>query len=159
PRYLSRSGPALAGKGPRAPLTTTGRAGKRALDILLASATIILLLPLLVIVAIAIKLDSSGPIVFRQWRVGFNEIEFVIFKFRAMTTLDDGQSIMQARRCDPRVTRVGRIFRSSVDELPQLFNVLNGDMSLVGLRPHALAHKQYMPVIAEYSLRHHINPA
>jgi exopolysaccharide biosynthesis polyprenyl glycosylphosphotransferase len=160
PRYLSRSEPACAVNGHRAPLTTTKRAVKRALDIMLAWAAIILLLPLLVIVAIAIKLDSSGPIIFRQRRVGFNGNQFVIFKFRTMTTLEDGQTIMQARRGDPRVTRVGRLLRRfSIDELPQLFNVLKSDMSLVGPRPHALAHdKQYMPVIAEYAFRHHIKP-
>jgi lipopolysaccharide/colanic/teichoic acid biosynthesis glycosyltransferase len=141
PRYLSRSGPACAINSQRAPLTATERAVKRALDILLASAAIILLLPLLPIVPIAIKLDSFGSIIFPQRRVGFNENRFVIFKFRTMTTLEDGQIVMQARRGDPRVTRVGRwLRRFSIDELPQLFNVLNGDMSLVGPRPHALAH-------------------
>jgi exopolysaccharide biosynthesis polyprenyl glycosylphosphotransferase len=144
----------------RAPLTTGERAVKRALDVLFASAAIIFFLPLLVAIAIAIKLDSNGPIIFRQRRIGLNADQFVIFKFRTMTILEDGPSVTQARRKDHRVTRFGRLLRrSSLDELPQLFNVLKGEMSLVGPRPHALAHEnKYKAVISEYTFRHYVKP-
>lgn len=144
----------------RAPLTPMEKNLKRALDIILASTVIVLLLPLLALTAIIIKLDSPGPIIFRQRRNGFNQKIFVIFKFRTMTVQEDGPTIKQARRSDDRVTRVGKILRrSSIDELPQLFNVLLGEMSLVGPRPHALAHdKQYKDQIEKYTLRDHVKP-
>jgi len=112
------------------------------------------------IAAIAIKLDSRGPIIFRQRRSGLNANEFVILKFRTMTVLEDGPVVTQACRDDLRVTRVGKFLRrSSIDELPQLFNVLRGDMSLVGPRPHALAHDdEYRVHIADYAFRHHVKP-
>ena len=133
---------------------------KRALDIVLASAAIVLLAPLIGIVAIAIKLDSPGPVIFRQSRGGFKGIRFDIFKFRTMTVLEDGLSITQARQGDPRVTRVGQLLRrASIDELPQLFNVLKGEMSLVGPRPHALAHdNEYHALIDTYIFRFHVIP-
>jgi putative colanic acid biosynthesis UDP-glucose lipid carrier transferase len=117
-------------------------------------------LPLFLITAVAVKLDSSGPIIFRQRRSGFNSKEFVIFKFRTMTVLEDGPIITQACRDDLRVTRIGRFLRRlSLDELPQLYNVLRGDMSLVGPRPHALAHDdEYKVHIANYAFRHHVKP-
>jgi exopolysaccharide biosynthesis polyprenyl glycosylphosphotransferase len=116
--------------------------------------------PLLLLASVAIKLDSAGPILFRQSRKGFNGKDFKIYKFRSMTVLEDGQTICQARRGDHRITRVGRILRtSSVDELPQLFNVLRGEMSLVGPRPHAIAHdNEYTETIANYAFRHHVKP-
>jgi len=116
--------------------------------------------PLFLMAAIAIKLDSDGPIIFRQRRNGFNAKEFVIFKFRTMTVVEDGAAITQACRGDHRATRVGKFLRrSSIDELPQLLNVLKGDMSLVGPRPHAIAHdKEYKGHIADYGFRHHIKP-
>lgn len=133
---------------------------KRALDLALAAVAIILLLPLLVCVAIAIKLDSAGPVIFRQRRNGCNGIQFVILKFRTMTVLEDGPTVTQACPGDHRVTRVGKLLRrSSIDELPQLFNVLTGDMSLVGPRPHALAHDiEYQAQIAKYAFRYRVKP-
>src|SRR5262245_20471628 len=115
--------------------------GKRVLDIAISSAVLLLVWPIILGAAIAIKLDSNGPIMFRQKRVGWQSKEFVILKLRTMTVLEDGATIKQALRSDPRVTRAGKFLRrSSIDELPQLFNVLIGDMSLVGPRPHAVAH-------------------
>jgi putative colanic acid biosynthesis UDP-glucose lipid carrier transferase len=146
--------------GTGAPLTLSERALKRALDIVLAAAAIIILSPILAGVAIAIKLDSPGPVIFRQRRNGFNGNPFVIWKFRTMTVLEDGPCVTQASRSDPRVTRFGQFLRSSsVDELPQLINVVRGDMSLVGPRPHALAHDNvYKILIADYAFRHRVKP-
>lgn len=159
-RELSTRGPGLAVELQRAPLTQVEKGVKRALDVIVASAAIVLLSPLLVGAAIIIKLDSPGPAIFRQRRNGFNTKPFVILKFRTMTVQEDGSTITQARRGDHRVTRVGQFLRrSSIDELPQLFNVLQGDMSLVGPRPHALAHdNEYKALIAKYSFRHHVKP-
>lgn len=114
---------------------------KALLDRVLATVGVIILAPLLALVAIAIKLDSPGPVFFVQRRYGQNNKIFGIIKFRTMHVADDGPVIRQAQRNDPRVTRVGRFLRrTSIDELPQLFNVLLGDMSIVGPRPHAIAH-------------------
>jgi len=144
----------------REPLTWTERAIKRALDICFASAILLFLSPLLVTVAIAIKLDSPGPVLFRQRRNGFNGRPFVIYKFRTMNVLEDGPVIRQATKRDARVTTIGHMLRrSSIDELPQLFNVLKGDMSLVGPRPHAIAHDdEYRELISNYAFRHHVKP-
>ena len=133
---------------------------KRVLDILVSCAAVIISCPVFLIAAIAIKLDSPGPIIFRQRRRGFNAQEFVIFKFRTMTVLEDGPIVTQACQNDLRVTRIGKYLRrSSFDELPQLFNVLRGDMSLVGPRPHALAHDDHYRVhIADYACRHYVKP-
>ena len=143
-----------------APLTASEIAVKRTLDVVGAVTAIMFLWPLFLMAAIAIKLDSDGPIIFRQRRNGFNAKEFVIFKFRTMTVVEDGPAITQACRGDHRATRVGKFLRrSSIDELPQLFNVLKGDMSLVGPRPHAVAHdREYKVQIADYGFRHHIKP-
>jgi Undecaprenyl-phosphate glucose phosphotransferase len=159
-RVLSTSGPNLTLEIQRAPLSLTERAVKRTVDILMSASAVILLMPLFVLVAIAIKLDSKGPVIFKQRRNGFNSNQFVIYKFRSMTVLEDGPKITQARPGDKRVTRIGKMLRSSsIDELPQLFNVLKGDMSIVGPRPHALAHDdEYKAVIAEYAFRHHVKP-
>jgi len=109
-------------------------------------------------VAIAIKLDSKGPVFFRQTRHGFNGRPFAIYKFRSMTVMEDGDVVQQARKNDHRVTRVGRwIRRLSIDELPQLLNVVYGDMSIVGPRPHASAHDRYFTsTIEKYAFRHHV---
>ena len=143
-----------------APLTAFERAVKRTLDVVGSMTAILLLWPLFLIVAIGIKLDSDGPIIFRQRRTGLKAKEFVIFKFRTMTVLEDGAAVTQACRGDHRATRVGKFLRrSSIDELPQLLNVLKGDMSLVGPRPHAVAHdREYKVHIADYGFRHHIKP-
>lgn len=144
----------------RAPLTLAEQLQKRALDIVVAATALIALVPLLLCVAVLIKLESKGPVLFKQHRNGFNGRVFKIYKFRSMTTADDGAEIRQATRNDIRVTRIGRFLRrSSIDELPQLWNVLIGDMSIVGPRPHAVAHNtDYNRRIAKYALRHHMRP-
>ena len=116
--------------------------------------------PVLVLVAILIKLDSPGPVFFLQRRYGFNQQPFRIIKFRTMGTLDDGAVVRQARPGDPRVTRVGRWLRRwNIDEIPQLFNVVMGDMSLIGPRPHALSHNhEYEQKIVLYARRHNVKP-
>lgn len=144
----------------RAPLSKTERFWKRLLDLVCAVSGLILLMPMFAIVALAIKLDSSGPVLFAQTRHGFNSTRFRILKFRTMSVQEDGASVQQAQRFDARVTRIGRwLRRSSIDELPQLFNVLIGNMSIVGPRPHATAHdNHYAELISEYALRHHVKP-
>jgi putative colanic acid biosynthesis UDP-glucose lipid carrier transferase len=116
--------------------------------------------PLLIVVAIAIKLDSSGPILFRQHRYGFNQQPFRMFKFRSMHTLEDDSKLTLVSKDDVRVTRVGKFIRAhNIDELPQLINVLRGEMSLVGPRPHALAIDQmFERRIALYARRHNVKP-
>jgi len=133
---------------------------KRLCDVVLASIGLLVLLPLLVMVALAIRIDSRGPIFFRQWRGGHNGRRFQILKFRTMTCLEDGKDVCQARRGDARVTRVGGLLRkTSLDELPQLFNVLRGDMSMVGPRPHALVHDEiYSALISRYFDRQQVRP-
>jgi putative colanic acid biosynthesis UDP-glucose lipid carrier transferase len=145
---------------PRLEVSSVERGGKRALDLIVSIAAIVFCLPLFLIVAMAIKLDSRGPVIFRQRRSGFNAKEFIIFKFRTMTVLEDGPVVTQACRNDRRVTFIGKLLRrSSLDELPQLFNVLSGDMSLVGPRPHALAHDEHYRVhIADYAYRFYAKP-
>ncbi|MGE3528033.1 MAG: undecaprenyl-phosphate glucose phosphotransferase [Methyloceanibacter sp.] len=144
----------------RAPLSEGELVLKRAIDVLAASGLVLALAPLFALVGLLVKLESRGPVIFRQRRKGFNGREFTIFKFRTMNVLEDGQAIQQARRNDPRVTRIGRILRAaSIDELPQLINVLQGHMSLVGPRPHALAHDDgYTKLIAKYAFRQHVKP-
>lgn len=117
-------------------------------------------LPLFPIIALAIKLDTPGPVLFRQSRRGLNRTVFDVLKFRTMTVLEDGRSARQATSNDPRVTRVGRILRrTSLDELPQIWNVLRGEMSLVGPRPHALVHDDEFSVrLEEYAARHQVKP-
>ncbi len=144
----------------RGPLLRIEQFFKRMLDIFGATLALIVLSPLMAIVALAIKLDSPGPVLFRQRRTGFNSKQFAIFKFRTMSVMEDGPVIQQAQPRDARVTRVGALLRrSSIDELPQLFNVLAGNMSCVGPRPHAVAHDhQYGDLLSEYALRHHVKP-
>jgi undecaprenyl-phosphate galactose phosphotransferase/putative colanic acid biosynthesis UDP-glucose lipid carrier transferase len=144
----------------RAPLSHLELIAKRALDVTFAVLVLALLAPLLAAVSLAIKLDSPGAVIFRQRRKGFNGHEFTIYKFRTMSVLEDGARICQARRNDDRVTPIGRVLRAtSIDELPQLFNVLRGDMSVVGPRPHALAHDdEYANLIGQYAFRHHVKP-
>jgi putative colanic acid biosynthesis UDP-glucose lipid carrier transferase len=115
---------------------------------------------LLALAAIAIKLDSPGPVFFRQQRCGFNGRTFLIRKFRTMHVLEDGHVIAQATPLDRRVTRVGKLLRrTSFDELPQLLNVLEGSMSLVGPRPHALAHDgQFDKLVRNYAFRRRVRP-
>jgi putative colanic acid biosynthesis UDP-glucose lipid carrier transferase len=114
------------------------------MDIALSLGILLFILPLMFLVVVAIRLDSRGPVFFKQRRTGLNGGEFRIYKFRSMNVLEDGAEIKQAMANDKRVTRVGGFLRrSSIDELPQLINVLKGDMSLVGPRPHALAHDDH----------------
>lgn len=133
---------------------------KRLFDLVLALIGLLVLAPLLAAVALAVAIDSPGPVFFRQWRGGCNGRRFQILKFRTMTCMEDGCCVRQARPGDARVTRIGRVLRkSSLDELPQLFNVLRGEMSLVGPRPHALVHDElYSTLITGYSDRQQVKP-
>jgi Undecaprenyl-phosphate glucose phosphotransferase len=144
----------------RAPLTPGERAAKRTFDLAVATCGLLVLAPFLLAVSLAISIDSSGPVLFRQKRGGFNGRSFEVLKFRTMLVLEDGTVIKQATSNDCRVTRIGRFLRrTSIDELPQLINVLLGDMSLVGPRPHALTHDdQYSKLISHYPCRHHVKP-
>jgi Undecaprenyl-phosphate glucose phosphotransferase len=152
--------PALAIELQRAPLSEAQRLVKRITDIVVASFALVFFLPVMSIAAVAIRLDSPGPVIFRQIRKGFNGKQFHILKFRTMTVQENGPKIVQATRDDSRVTTIGRLLRSSsIDELPQLWNVLKGDMSLVGPRPHALAHDNYFEsLLSDYAFRHHVKP-
>jgi exopolysaccharide biosynthesis polyprenyl glycosylphosphotransferase len=144
----------------RPQLSRAQMVAKRMVDLVFGALALIVLAPVMIAVAVAIRLDSGGPILFRQARTGLGNKPFYIFKFRSMYVLENGPTIRQACRNDPRVTRVGRFLRaSSIDELPQLFNVLKGEMSLVGPRPHALAHDEfYAKQIANYELRQFVKP-
>jgi len=144
----------------RAPLTPIERACKRLLDLVIASVGLITLAPLMLLVGAAIKIESDGPVFFRQIRNGFNGRPFRMCKFRTMSVLEDGPVIRQVTKDDPRVTPLGRLLRrTNIDELPQLFNVIAGDMSLVGPRPHASAHNsEYERTVANYAYRYHVKP-
>jgi putative colanic acid biosynthesis UDP-glucose lipid carrier transferase len=144
----------------RGPLSGVEHAAKRCVDVIGASLILIGTFPLLALVAVAIRLDSPGPILFRQQRLGFNGRSFLIYKFRTMTVLEDGLSAVQARAADDRVTRVGKwLRRTSLDELPQLLNVLNGTMSLVGPRPHVVAlDNQFDKLVRNYGFRQRVKP-
>ncbi len=148
----------------RRPLTHAQSVGKRLLDISLGLVLLVLLFPVLLLVALAVKLDSPGPVLFRQPRLGFNDRPFTVLKFRSMyANASDLMASRQTSRRDPRVTRVGRWLRKlSLDELPQLFNVLSGDMSLVGPRPHAphtrAGGQLLKDAMAEYVIRHQVKP-
>jgi exopolysaccharide biosynthesis polyprenyl glycosylphosphotransferase len=143
----------------RPPLSQLQRMAKRVFDVLVAAAGLVILSPLLTIVAIAVKLDSAGPVLFRQTRHGYNNETIGVFKFRSMTQADDGEFV-QAVRNDSRITPVGAILRrTNIDELPQLINVLRGEMSIVGPRPHATAHnKMFEGKISVFSRRHVVKP-
>jgi Undecaprenyl-phosphate glucose phosphotransferase len=157
---LSRVGTVASVQVVRRPMGMSDVALKRAFDVLASGLALVLLAPLLALIALAIRLDSRGPAFFLQRRYGFNQQPFRIVKFRTMLTMDDGDSVRQAMKNDPRITRIGRILRRwNLDELPQLLNVLRGDMSLVGPRPHALAHDhEYERRIALYARRHNVKP-
>ncbi|WP_247338513.1 MULTISPECIES: undecaprenyl-phosphate glucose phosphotransferase [unclassified Bradyrhizobium] len=144
----------------RAPLSWKERALKRALDLVGASLALFVFAPVMLVTAILIKLTSKGPVFFRQTRHGFGGRAFKIFKFRTMCVLEDGPTIVQAQMNDPRITAIGKWLRkTSIDELPQILNVLKGEMSLVGPRPHAAAHNtEYEQIIGNYAFRHHVKP-
>jgi len=133
---------------------------KRASDIVLASALVLATAPLWLFIALGIKWTSPGPVLFRQRRYGLDGKEMVIYKFRTMFCLEDGDTIKQAAEDDPRTTRFGAFLRRySLDELPQLINVLQGRMSVVGPRPHAVAHNElYRKLISGYMMRHKVKP-
>ncbi len=125
------------------------------LDVILSLTAILVFFPILVLIALVVVLDSRGPAFFRQRRVGRYGKVFTIYKFRSMHVQEDGDQVIQARRNDARITRVGKFLRvTSFDELPQLLNVLSGEMSLVGPRPHAIAHDEYYAErVVNYRLR------
>jgi putative colanic acid biosysnthesis UDP-glucose lipid carrier transferase len=133
---------------------------KRLTDIGLSVLILLLLLPLLLFIAVLVKMSSPGPVIFRQRRYGLDGEEIAVYKFRTMRVTEDGPQIRQASKFDSRITRIGAVLRrSSLDELPQLINVLQGRMSLVGPRPHAVAHnEEYRKLIKGYMMRHKVLP-
>jgi putative colanic acid biosynthesis UDP-glucose lipid carrier transferase len=133
---------------------------KRASDIALAAFILLLLAPLMLAIAIAVRVSSPGPIIFRQRRYGLYGEEIIVYKFRSMVVMENGPAVVQASRHDGRLTRIGGFLRrTSLDELPQFVNVLQGRMSIVGPRPHAVAHnEQYRKLIKGYMLRHKVKP-
>ncbi len=133
---------------------------KRISDLVLAALILLLILPVMLAVALGVKLTSPGPVIFRQRRYGLDGKEIVVYKFRSMTTCDDGDEIRQASKNDMRVTPFGAFLRrTSLDELPQFINVLQGRMSIVGPRPHAVAHNEsYRKLIKGYMVRHKVKP-
>jgi putative colanic acid biosynthesis UDP-glucose lipid carrier transferase len=133
---------------------------KRVSDIVIASVILALIAPLMVAIAIAVKLGSPGPAIFRQRRYGLDGREIIVYKFRTMTVTEDGDTVRQATKNDSRVTPLGAFLRrTSLDELPQFINVLQGRMSVVGPRPHAVAHNEmYRKLIKSYMVRHKVRP-
>ena len=133
---------------------------KRLMDIAFSGGILLLTLPLLLVIAILVKVSSPGPVIFKQRRYGLDGQEIAVYKFRSMRVTEDGATIQQARKTDTRITRIGGILRrSSLDELPQIINVLQGRMSLVGPRPHAVAHnEEYRKLIKGYMIRHKFLP-
>ena len=133
---------------------------KRAADVLISATALLLAAPLMIAIAVLVRVSSPGPVIFRQRRYGLDGEEITVYKFRTMNVTEDGPTIDQARPNDPRTTRVGRFLRRySLDELPQLINVLAGPMSLVGPRPHAVAHNEaYRKLIKGYMVRHKVKP-
>ena len=133
---------------------------KNASDFVFAFFILLLLSPLMLGIALAVKLTSPGPAIFKQRRYGLNGEEIIVYKFRSMRVSEDGQKIEQAQKNDPRITKIGAFLRrSSLDELPQFINVLQGRMSIVGPRPHAVAHNElYRKQIKGYMLRHKVKP-
>jgi len=142
------------------PFTGVDGVVKRTSDIVLSLLILALVSPLLLVIALGVKLTSSGPVIFRQRRYGLDGKEIIVYKFRTMTVDEDGAVIRQASRSDTRVTRFGAFLRrTSMDELPQFVNVLEGRMSIVGPRPHAVAHNEmYRKLIKGYMLRHKVKP-
>jgi putative colanic acid biosynthesis UDP-glucose lipid carrier transferase len=133
---------------------------KRLTDIVLSVLLVLVIWPIFLLIAIGIKLTSKGNVLYKQERYGLDGERIVVYKFRTMYECETGDNITQARPCDDRVTKLGRFLRTtSLDELPQLFNVLRGDMSLVGPRPHAVAHNEmYRNLIKGYMVRHKVKP-
>jgi putative colanic acid biosynthesis UDP-glucose lipid carrier transferase len=142
------------------PFTGVNGMIKRGSDIVLSILILLLISPIMLIIALSIKFTSPGPIIFKQRRYGLNGEQILVSKFRSMTVCDDGDTIQQAQKNDSRITRVGAFLRkTSLDELPQFFNVLQGRMSIVGPRPHAVAHNElYRTMIKGYMVRHKVKP-
>ncbi|MGH6611797.1 MAG: undecaprenyl-phosphate glucose phosphotransferase, partial [Burkholderiaceae bacterium] len=142
------------------PFTGTNDMVKRLSDVVLSALILLLISPLLGLIAIGVKASSPGPVIFKQRRNGLDGEEITVYKFRSMTTQDDGDNVPQATRDDPRTTRFGAFLRrTSLDELPQFLNVLQGHMSIVGPRPHAVAHNElYRELIKAYMVRHKVKP-
>ncbi|MDB5819431.1 MAG: putative polysaccharide biosynthesis protein [Rhizobacter sp.] len=142
------------------PFTGTNELVKRISDVVLASIILLLLSPVLLILAVAVKMSSPGPVIFKQRRNGLQGEEIYVYKFRSMTTQENGAVVTQAKKGDQRITPLGAILRrTSLDELPQFVNVLQGRMSIVGPRPHAVAHnEQYRTLIKAYMVRHKVKP-
>lgn len=133
---------------------------KRMSDLVLGSLILLAAAPVMLLIALAVKVSSPGPVLFKQRRYGLGGEEIVVYKFRSMSVCEDGDHVPQARRSDPRVTRLGAFLRrTSLDELPQFINVLQGRMSIVGPRPHAVAHNEaYRRLIKGYMVRHKVKP-
>ncbi len=142
------------------PFTGTNRLVKSVSDIVLASLIVVLIAPLLLLITLGVKLSSPGPAIFKQRRNGLDGEEIIVYKFRSMRAQDNGAVVHQATKADPRITPFGAFLRrSSLDELPQFINVLQGRMSIVGPRPHAVAHnEQYRQLIKAYMVRHKVKP-
>lgn len=150
---------------PVVPLFETPMSGmnmvfKRIEDIIVSSLILLFISPVLLTISLAVKITSPGPIIFRQLRYGMDGKPIMVWKFRSMSVMENGDKVVQATKGDVRITPIGRILRStSLDELPQFINVLKGDMSIVGPRPHAVAHnEQYRAIIQGYMLRHKVKP-
>ena len=142
------------------PFTGTNELVKRISDIVLSSIILVLISPILAALAIGVKVSSPGPVIFRQRRTGLDGEDITVYKFRSMTTQDNGAVVKQATKNDARITPFGAfIRRTSLDELPQFFNVLQGRMSIVGPRPHAVAHnEEYRRIVKAYMVRHKVKP-
>jgi Undecaprenyl-phosphate glucose phosphotransferase len=157
---LAKLGPLASLQLTRLPLSRFEIVQKRLFDLSFAALGLLLLTPFLVAIALLVRLEGPGPVFFVQRRYGFNQQPFRIIKFRTMSALDDGTVVPQATRNDPRLTKIGRWLRRwNIDEIPQLFNVLTGEMSLVGPRPHALSHDhEFERRISLYARRHNVKP-
>jgi putative colanic acid biosysnthesis UDP-glucose lipid carrier transferase len=133
---------------------------KRMFDIVFSIIILIVIAIPLLIIGLSVKLTSPGPVLFKQRRYGFRGEEIIVWKFRSMTVSEDAENVVQAKKNDPRVTKLGALLRrTSLDELPQFFNVLQGRMSVVGPRPHAVAHNEfYRGQVKGYMLRHKVKP-
>ncbi|MFM2042053.1 MAG: hypothetical protein RLY86_629 [Pseudomonadota bacterium] len=141
-------------------LSPSDRVTKRLFDIVVGSIILVMVMPLMLLIALAIRLEGPGPVLFRQTRSGIGSAQFTVLKFRSMRVAPPDAPVAQACRDDARITRVGRILRrSSLDELPQLVNVVKGEMSLVGPRPHAIEHDaRFAEILRDYMARHHVKP-
>ena len=142
------------------PFTGVNEVVKRISDVILAALILLLISPILLVLAIGVKLSSPGPVIFKQRRNGLDGEEIIVYKFRSMRVMDNGAVVKQATKGDPRITPFGAFIRkTSLDELPQFINVLQGRMSIVGPRPHAVAHnEEYRQLIKAYMVRHKVKP-